>query len=160
MQTSDPRTNDLIDTDVRRTGTVAQSVKYIPASIFPALYAVHRLYRSYRPRRLPTFTSLTLLELYVAAATPVLVKCISVPDAVDAMLDEDGYTIILASKRLRGEMARNPNIHQSFKNLDATNSQTPRGRELQARLKWLREGMYILVAYSSAVYAMRPPVCL
>ena len=160
MQTSDPRTNDLIDTDVRRTGTVAQSVKYIPASIFPALYAVHRLYRSYRPRRLPTFTSLTLLELYIAAATPVLVKCLSVTDAVDAMLDEDGYTIILAGKRLRREMARDPRVYQSFKNLDARNSQTARGRELQKRLKWLREGMYILVAYSSAVYAMRPPVCL
>ncbi|KAM5542293.1 hypothetical protein V8D89_004166 [Ganoderma adspersum] len=99
------------------------SVKYIPV-----------------PRRMPTFTSLMLLELYVTAATPVLVKCLSVPDTVDAMLDEDGYTILLVGKRLRHVIGRDLSLHQSFRSLDATMSQTPGGQKLQARLKWLREG--------------------
>ncbi|PIL29999.1 hypothetical protein GSI_07910 [Ganoderma sinense ZZ0214-1] len=116
------------------------SAKYIPASIFPAVYVVHRLYRNYRPRRLPTLTSLTLLELYAAAATPVLVRCLAFADAGDAIRDKDRHTIVFAGRRLRRLLKLDASLHQSFRSLDATLSQTPAGREVQARLRWLREG--------------------
>ncbi|PIL29998.1 hypothetical protein GSI_07909 [Ganoderma sinense ZZ0214-1] len=119
---------------------MAQSVKYIPVSVFPVVYVVHSLYRRYKPRKLPTLTSLTMLELYVVAATPVLVRCLGFADAVDIIRDKDRGTILYAAGRLRNALKLDPNLRQSFKNLDATMSQSPAGREEQARLKWLREG--------------------
>ncbi|KAI1785558.1 hypothetical protein LXA43DRAFT_123525 [Ganoderma leucocontextum] len=139
-----PEHSVVLDGHINRTKRrTIDTAKYIPVSVFPVAYAVHRFYRRYKPRRLPTVASFTLVELYLATATPLLARCLGMADVLDTVRDRDRCTIMLAGRRLRHQVnLKGSKIKESMRILDAKIAQTPAGQSLQAKLKLIREGDY------------------
>ncbi|RPD56304.1 hypothetical protein L226DRAFT_562554 [Lentinus tigrinus ALCF2SS1-7] len=114
-------------------------IDWTPWQTFPvslAVYGIHRYYRKYRPRKLPTLSNMKLFELYMFFASMVAISIDSKKYEKGVIADTEKLTIELVARRVRMSTLFG-NLKQALGNVEV-----PEHNETKETLRKIREVRY------------------